>query len=195
MFRTPSKLLVSAAIVAMAVTGLSLQAQNKNQPPARGTGQYHAWLMNEVRHQLVLIPWLSVFDNLQYRVDGNNVTLSGQVTEPVIKDDAGRAVKGIEGVGQIANNIEVLPPSPMDNQIRRAEYRAIYSFPSLERYSIMALPSIHIVVKGGHVTLDGVVASEADKDAANIRANSVPNVFSVMNNLQVESSGVQKSGQ
>jgi hyperosmotically inducible protein len=172
---------------------MSAQADDKNAPP-RGSGQYQSWLQNEVRHQLVMIPWLSVFDNLKYQVNGDNVILSGQVTDPVIKDDAQKAVKGIEGVRQITNNIEVLPLSPMDNQIRRAEYRAIYSFPSLERYSMMALPSIHIVVKNGHVTLDGVVANEGDKEAANIRAKSVPNVFSVTDNLQVENSG-QKSGQ
>jgi hyperosmotically inducible protein len=169
------------------------QAQDKNAPP-RGSGQYQSWLQNEVRHQLVMIPWLSVFDNLKYQVTGNNVTLSGQVTDPVIKDDAQKAIKGIEGIGQITNNIEVLPLSPMDNQIRRAEYRSIYSFPSLERYSTMALPTIHIIVKGGHVTLEGVVANQADKDAANIRAKTVSNVFSVTDNLQVENSG-QRSGQ
>jgi len=156
--------------------------------------QYHGWLFNEVRHQLVLIPWLSLFDNLQYRVDGNNVTLSGQVTQPIIKDEAQNAVKGIEGIGQVTNNIEVLPLSPMDDQIRRAEYRSIYSFPSLQRYSIMALPTIHIVVKNGHVTLDGTVANQADKTAADLRAKTVPNVFSVTDNLQVENQG-QKTGQ
>ena len=110
-----------------------------------------------------MIPWLSVFDNLQYRVDGNNVTLSGQVTQPYIKDDAEKAVKGIEGMGHINNQIEVLPVSPMDDQIRRAEYRAIYSFPSLQRYATMALPKIHIVVKGGHVTLEGMVLNQGTK--------------------------------
>ena len=151
--------------------------------------------MTEVRHQLVMIPWLSLFDNLQYRVDGDNVTLLGQVTDPVIKDEAEKAVKGIEGVGQVTNDIEVLPLSPMDNQIRRAEYRAISSFPSLEKYATMALPQIHIVVKNGHVTLDGAVLNQADKDAANIRAKSVPNVFSVTDNLQIENSRTPKSGQ
>ena len=168
------------------------QAQN---PPARGSAQYQNWLTTEVRHQLVMIPWLSLFDNLQYRVDGNNVTLSGAVTDPVIKDEAEKAVKGIEGVGQVTDNIEVLPLSPMDNQIRRAEYRAIYSFPSLEKYSTMALPQIHIVVKNGHVTLEGVVLNQADKETAEIRAKSVPNVFSVTDNLQIQNSQTQKSGQ
>ena len=112
----------------------------------------------------------------------------------MIKDEAQKAVKGIEGVGEITNNIEVLPVSTMDNQIRRAEYRAIYSFPSFERYSIMALPLIHIIVSNGHVTLEGLVANQADKTAADIRAKTVPSVFSVTDNLQVQNQG-QKSGQ
>ncbi|HWF39588.1 MAG TPA: BON domain-containing protein [Candidatus Acidoferrales bacterium] len=190
-----SKSKVTAAVLGIAMflaTGIAAQAQ---KPPERGSGQYHNWLTTEVRHQLIMVPWLSLFDNLQYRVDGNNVTLSGQVTDPVIKDDAEKAVKSIEGVGQVTDNIEVLPLSPMDNQIRRAEYRSIYSFPSLEKYGTMALPQIHIVVKNGHVTLDGAVLNQADKTAADLRAKSVPNVFSVTDNLQIENSQTQRNGQ
>ena len=185
----------AAAFIAMALLMLNVPVVQAQNPPARGSGQYQSWLTNEVRHQLVMIPFLSLFDNLQYRVNGNNVTLSGQVTDPVIKDNAEKAVKGIEGVGQITNDIEVLPISPMDNQIRRAEYRAIYSFPSLEKYSTMALPQIHIVVKNGHVTLEGAVLNQGDKQAAEIRAKSVPNVFSVTDNLQIENSRTPKNGQ
>jgi osmotically-inducible protein OsmY len=145
-----------------------------------------AWITKEVRHQLVMLPWYSVFDNLEYKVVGNKVTLIGQVTKPVIKSDAERAVKSIEGVEAVDDEIEVLPVSPMDDQIRRAEYRAIYGFGSLELYSVRAVPPIHIIVKNGHVTLEGSVATEADKDAAGIRANGVPNVFSVTNNLRVD---------
>ena len=145
-----------------------------------------AWITKEVRHQLVMLPWYSVFDNLEYKVEGNRVTLIGQVTKPVIKSDAERAVKSVEGVEAVDNQIEVLPLSPMDDQIRRAEYRSIYGFGSLEMYSLRAVPPIHIIVKNGHVALEGSVASEADKDAANVRANGVPNVFSVTNNLRVE---------
>lgn len=176
------------------VPGKAIFGADQHQPPQRGSAQYQSWLQTEVRHQLVMIPWLSVFDNLQYRVNGDNVTLMGQVVNPVTKDDAQKAVKGIEGVGQINNQIEVLPVSPFDNQIRRAEYRAIYSFPSLEKYGQLAVASIHIVVKNRHVTHDGVVQNQGDKNAAEIRAKGVPNVFSVTDNLQVENSG-QKSGQ
>jgi hyperosmotically inducible periplasmic protein len=145
-----------------------------------------AWITKEVRHQLVMLPWYSVFDNLEYKVEGNKVTLIGQVIKPVLKGDAERAVKSVEGVEAVDNEIEVLPVSSMDDQIRRAEYRAIYGFGSLELYSVRAVPPIHIIVKNGHLTLEGSVATEADKDAAGIRANGVPNVFSVTNNLRVD---------
>ncbi len=136
-------------------------------------------------HELNLLPWLTVFDNLQYQVNGSEVTLLGQVVNPVIKDDAQTAVKGIEGVTKINNKIEVLPLSPLDAQIRRAEFHAIYGAPQLQRYGMGTMPSIHIIVENGHVTLLGYVDNEGDKNVAEIRAKSVPNVFSVMDNLQV----------
>ena len=147
-------------------------------------------LGDAVRHELVSLPYYNVFDNLAYRVDpGGVVTLTGQVTWPVVKSDAEHAVKKIPGVTQVVDNIQVLPVSPMDNQIRRAEYRAIFSFGSLYRYAMGAVPSIHIIVDNGHVTLVGVVDNEADKNMANIRANGVPGVFSVTNNLRVGEKG------
>jgi hyperosmotically inducible protein len=173
------------AVAALLIAVGALQIPRSAQAAQRGSGN-QGWLMNEVRHQLVLLPYYSVFDNLAYRVDGEKVTLTGQVTRPDIKDDAGKAVKGIEGVESVDNQIQVLPLSPMDDQIRRAEFQSIYSFPSLQRYGSMAVPSIHIIVANGHVTLEGVVDSDADKDAAGIRANSVPNVFAVTNNLRVQ---------
>jgi len=157
-------------------------------PPERGTQNYEKWLTREVGHQLIQVPWLSVFDNLQYSVNGSEVTLSGQVWQPVTKQDAETSVKGIEGVTKVINNIEVLPLSPMDDGIRRAEYRAIYGAPELQRYAMGVLPSIHIIVKNGHVTLVCTVDNEMDKNVAVIRANSVPNVFSVDDKLQVQSS-------
>jgi hyperosmotically inducible protein len=128
-----------------------------------------------------------VFDNLMFKVDGDRVTLLGQVVRPTLKSDAENAVKSIESVASVDNRIEVLPVSPMDDQIRRAVFRAIYGDAALSRYGFSALPSIHIIVKNGHVTLEGVVDSEGDKNLANIRASSVPNVFSVTNNLTVAS--------
>lgn len=142
-------------------------------------------LRKEVRHELVMLPYYSVFDNLAYKVEGDRVTLYGQVVRPTLKSDAENVVKSIEGVASVKNEIEVLPASPMDDQSRRALYRAIYSDTGLFRYGVASVPSIHIIVKNGHVTLEGVVDSESDKNLAGLRANGVPNVFSVQNNLMV----------
>lgn len=145
--------------------------------------------VKEIRHELVMLPYYGVFDNLSYKVDGYKVTLMGQVVRPTLKSDAERVVKGIEGVETVDNQIEVLPTSPNDDRIRMGVYRAIYGHPTLQRYGLQAVPSIHIIVKNGNVTLEGVVANEADKNVANIQANGVPGVFGVTNNLRVEGSG------
>jgi len=180
-------LLVVTVLSVIASVGTSAAGKRTQGPvpPDRSSQNYEQWLTREVGHQLVQVPWLSVFDNLQYSVKGSEVTLSGQVWQPVTKDDAETAVKGIEGVTKVNNNIEVLPLSPFDDEIRRAEYRAIYGAPELQRYAMGVLPSIHIIVKGGHVTLVGTVDNEMDKNVAEIRAKSVPNVFSVDDQLQV----------
>jgi len=143
-------------------------------------------ITKEVHHELVLLPYYGVFDNLAYQVspDGT-VTLIGQVVRPSTKSSAEAAVKNIEGVNRVVNQIDVLPPSPMDDEIRRQVFRAIYGYPTLNRYAIMAVPPIHIIVKGGHVTLTGVVDKQTDKQVADIQAKSVPNVFSVEDQLQV----------
>jgi hyperosmotically inducible protein len=144
-----------------------------------------ARISREVMHELLMDPYYSVFDDLAYRVDGNTVTLMGEVVDPVTKSDAEAGVKKIEGVDKVNDQIQVLPPSGMDNQIRHAEYRAIFGSDGLSRYAMGAVPPIHIVVKSGHVKLVGVVDNEADKNMAGIKANSVPNVFSVENDLRV----------
>jgi hyperosmotically inducible protein len=142
-------------------------------------------ISREVRHELVTLPYYNVFDDLAYKVDGGNVTLYGYVTQPTLKTDAERAVRRIEGVSNVVNNIEVLPLSPNDDRIRREVYRAVYSQPGLDMYSLRAVPTIHIIVKNGHVILKGAVANQGDKDRAGIAANGVPGVFSVTNDLQV----------
>ncbi len=169
------------AVLALAMAG-GLWAQGKHDPSEKN--QIH--LQKEVRHELVTLPFYNVFDNFEYKIDGNTVTLMGQVTRPNLKSDAEKAVKGIEGVEQVVNNIEVLPLSPMDDQIRRAVYRAIYGDAGMERYSIQAVPSIHIIVRNGHVFLEGAAATEMDKNLAYLRANGVAGVFSVTNNLHVD---------
>ncbi len=145
-------------------------------------------IAKEVRHQLVMLPYYGVFDDLAFRVSGSTVTLLGSVTRPTLKSDAENVTKRIEGVTKVDNQIKVLPLSSMDDRIRIAEYRAIYGDPTLStRYGYRALPSIHIIVENGHVTLEGVVANQGDKNLVGIRANGVPGVFSVTNNLIVES--------
>jgi osmotically-inducible protein OsmY len=161
--------------------GSAVLARQAGQAPARSTER----ITREVRHELLMLPYLGVFDNLAYKVDGYNVTLVGQVTRPTLKSDAENVVKRIEGVEHVDNQIEVLPPSPMDDRLRRQLYRAIYGFPALQKYALGVQQPIRIIVKAGKVTLEGVVDNEGDKNIANIRANGVPGVFSVTNNLQV----------
>lgn len=144
-------------------------------------------IVREVHHQLVLLPFYSVFDNLEYQVDSDGtVKLMGQVLDPTLKPDAENVVKHIEGVEKVVNSIHVLPPSPNDDRIRRETYRAIYGHPVLNQYELRAVPPIHIIVDNGHVTLDGVVARPMDKQVAEMQAKSVPGVFSVTDNLRVE---------
>jgi hyperosmotically inducible protein len=148
-----------------------------------------ARITKEVRHELLTLPYLDVFDNLAYKVDGYNVTLLGQVTRPTVKSDAENVVKKIEGVEHVDNQIEVLPPSPNDDRLRLQVYRAIYGYPALQKYALGVQKPIRIIVKNGNVTLEGVVDSEGDKNIANIRARSVPGTFSVTNNLLVVKQG------
>ena len=157
--------------------------------PAADNPMSQMRIERSVRHELVMLPQLSIFDNLAYKVEDGTVTLYGQVRNPVLKDEAASVVKKIEGVESVNNRIEILPVSFFDDGIRRREARAIYGYTSLSRYSMGALPSIRIIVKNGNVTLEGVVDNQADKNIAGIRANGVPGVFSVTNHLQVDSSG------
>lgn len=170
--------LISLVLLSLTIAPFSL-GQMQSSSPAE------ARIQKEVRHELLMLPWFSVFDNIAFQVNGGTVTLLGQVTRPVTKSDAENSIKHIEGVDQVVNKIEVLPPSPMDDQSRLALYRAIYGFPTLEKYAMGVQKPIRIIVNNGHVTLEGVVDSQSDKETANLRANSVPGIFSVTNNLQV----------
>jgi len=180
--RTTVTLLVLLGLVASFPMRVMGAAGSPGQIPA----QTEEHLQREVLHQLRLLPYFTVFDNLNFRVEGYTVELSGQVVNPVLKSDAEGVVKHIEGVQHVMNNIEVLPLSNLDERIRIAEFRAIYRYPGLDRYGFQAIPSIHIIVKNGNVTLVGVVANEMDRNLAGVRANGVPGVFSVTNSLAVE---------
>ena len=151
-------------------------------PDSRGNQH----LIKEVRHELTMLPNVNLFDNFEFRVDGNNVTLMGQVTKPVLKSDAENVVKRIEGIGQVTNQIEVLPLSPMDDRIRVATYETLVRQPSLQRYFMQSVPPIRIIVKNGNVSLEGVVANKGDSDLAKIQASSVSGVFGVTDNLKIE---------
>ena len=144
------------------------------------------FINREVRHEFVMLPYYGVFDNLSYRVDGSTVTLFGQVTRTTLKSDAEQVVRNLEGIDRVVNEIEVLPLGGFDDQTRLAVYRAIYGSPGLDRYGQQAVPSIHLIVKSGNVTLEGVVANEGDKNLAGIRAQGVANVFAVENRLRLD---------
>lgn len=154
--------------------------------PAQQTGPVgEDRIAREVRHELVMLPYYGVFDNLAYRVDGGTVTLSGAVTRPILKSDAENVVKHVAGVERVVNDVRVLPLSPADDKLRYAVFRAIYSEPGLSRYAVQAVPPIHMIVENGKVALEGVVASEADKNLAYMRASAVEGVVSVQNHLHV----------
>ena len=183
-------LFASALLLASGVGAKDKDKNDKHLDPYVSGPADESRLVQEVRHQLVRLPYYGVFDDLGFQVNSSTVTLVGEVTQPVLKDDAGRAVKRIEGVTNVANNIEVLPLSPNDDNIRRGVYRAIYGDENLStRYGFRALPSIHIIVKNGNVRLEGVVANEMDRNIAGIRANGVSGAFHVQNDLKIEGKG------
>jgi BON domain len=171
------------ASLLMCLPALSLGDTNPQSMPA--SAPVLTPLENQVRHALVRLPYYGVFDHIQFQVEGDRVILSGEVTWPMLKDDAQNALKPIAGVNHVTNNIKVLALSPFDNSIRLREYRAIFRSSSLYRYAMGANPTIHIVVDGGHVTLYGQVANKMDSQIAELAAKTVPNVFSVTNKLRV----------
>ena len=173
-------------LIALAVIPILTVAAEKDRKFVNLSDWAQNRVERQVRHELVTLPFYGVFDNLAFKVDGGTVTLLGQVSRPTLKTDAERVVKSIEGVERVIDRIEVLPLSPYDDRIRLATYRAIYGHPALNRYVLRAVPPIHIIVKNGNVTLEGVVANEGDRNIADIQARSVPGVFSVTNNLRVE---------
>jgi hyperosmotically inducible protein len=170
--------------LAISLAILTAVAVNQNAA-AQADARSQERIAREVRHELLMLPWFGVFDYIAFKVDGGTVTLLGQVVRPSLKSDAENALKRIEGVERVENKIEVLPPSSMDDGLRLALYRAIYGYAPLEKYALGVQKPIRIIVKSGQVTLEGVVDSEADKNLVTVRANSVPGIFSVTNNLQV----------
>ena len=203
------------AVIGLAIIASgNLHAKDKNacgnaHSSAVLTRNSEARIADQVRHELAILPYYGVFDNLEYRVNGCVVTLFGQASRPTLKSAAEGAVKRIEGVNKVRNKIEVLPLSPNDDRIRAAVYARIYRTPALQKYTSnrtgpifqsrlsrwtgitndppIGYHAIHIIVRNGRVTLEGAVGGHGDRNIANIQANTVPGVFSVTNNLRVNS--------
>lgn len=186
-FTIHTKVLLTAAALALFSMPLVAATQNSSNMGGYNTEATHDRLANKVRHELVMLPFYSVFDNLEFRIEGSDtVILSGQVVRPTLKSGAENVVRRIEGVGKVINQIEVLPLSPFDDRLRLATYRAVFSWPGLDRYTLQAIAPIHIIVKNGNITLTGIVASPMDRQIAGIAANGVPGAFRVVNELEVE---------
>jgi len=181
-----SRILMVATLL---LGGVAVAAAGSNTPVPRD----EATIAKAVRHEIVMYPYYGIWDNIAFEVADGNVTLSGAVTQPYKKTDIARAVQKVPGVTSVSNNLEVLPLSSMDSQLRRQVARAIYSDPTLLRYAIEALPPIHVIVDNGHVTLEGVVSTDFEKQVAGLRASSAGLSFGpVVNNLRVENPSPKK---
>ena len=174
------RLMLFVTLFALVTLGVAQDVQ-RDQPSAKSQER----IVKEVRHELLMLPYFGVFDYIAFKVEGYTVTLIGSVVKPVTKSDAENSIKRIEGVEKVDNQIEVLPPSSMDDRLRQRLFRAIYQYPALQKYELGVQKPIRIIVKSGRLTLEGVVDSDGDKNMAGIRANTVSGVFSVTNNLQV----------
>jgi osmotically-inducible protein OsmY len=173
------------------IVGLTLAASafSLSVPPVMAAARATETVDKQVRHELNMLPYVNAFDYLSYTVaNDGTVTLTGAVTSPVVRSDAANVVKRVEGVERVNNQIQALPPSPMDDSLRVRLFRAIYGYPTLQKYALGVTKPIRIIVDGGRVTLMGVVDNEADKSLAGIRANMVPGIFSVDNQLKVVTS-------
>lgn len=184
-------LIAIAAGLLIIVAPQALMARSANSPAndlstSANTETSNTKLAKQVRHQLLMLPYYGVFDNLAYSIEGDKVTLHGQVVNPSTRSDAARSVARIDGVSEVINNIQVLPLSGFDDSIRVNTYRALTRTAGLYRYFMGTNPSLHIVVENGHLTLTGVVSNKMDQRLAYITASSVPGVFSVTNDLQVD---------
>jgi hyperosmotically inducible protein len=181
-FRSVGNLVLTASLVLMNLSGAAVETNGQVQVRSGG-------IERAVRHELVMLPYYGVFDWLEFSVGSDNsVKLFGQVVRPSTKSDAERRVRKLAGVRRVVNQIEILPTSAQDDQLRRSVYQAIYGSNSpLFHYANGTDPSLHIIVNRGRVTLKGVVANQGDATQAYIRARTVPGSFAVNNELTVES--------
>jgi hyperosmotically inducible protein len=182
-FLRSAVLLCLLSVLGMAVQSNAPAPSQKNSYSPRAQER----ITRAVRHELLMLPnYGEAFDHIAFKLQGYDVILLGQVVQATLKSDAEHAVKHIEGVEQVVNNIEILPPSGGDDRLRLRLFRAIYGYGPLQHYGVGSNRPIHIIVNRGHVTLEGVVLSQGDKNLAGMRANGVPGAFSVTNNLMVE---------
>jgi hyperosmotically inducible protein len=174
--------IVSVLFLGLGELGMASIPKNQVQlpPNAQNPG-----LVEKVRHSLLMLPYYSVFDELAFTIDGSNVVLTGEVTRPILKSEAEKAVRDVSGVSNVTDKIEVLPLSKMDDSIRIATYRAIFSMPGFEKYADQTVSPIRIIVKNGNISLDGVVATNFDRTMAETAARRVPFAFSVTDNLAI----------
>lgn len=182
-----SRLLVALVSGLLLLTGIVV-AQNARPNPTQNR------IEREVGHELLMLPNYGAFDNIAYKLEGGTLTLLGDVEQPSLRTEAENAVKHVEGVNRVVDQIDVLPPSSQDDALRMALFRAIYQYPSLQKYEIGALKPIRIIVKNARVTLEGVVDSEPDRELVGARAQSVPGVFQVTNHLRVQEPSLPEPG-
>lgn len=180
MFKSKIIALVALFVIAAGASAYAAPLETGGQALSREQ------IYKKVRKELVTLPYYGVWDNLAYKVDGSTVTLYGQVVRPTTRTDAERRVRKIKGVERVVNNIEVLPLSSFDDEVRVRTYRTLVRTGGLYRYMMGVNPSIHIIVNRGQLALEGVVSNKGDKQLAYIAARGVPGAFSVVNNLRVE---------
>ena len=180
---------MSALGLILAVPFVHAQRPPAAKPAAGAPKLEEPQLSHEIRHQLFVLPYYSVFDSIAFTLDGDKDTLTGYVLRPTLRANAEAAVKSLEGVSSVKNLIEVLPKTPVDDDSRRAVYRAIFEDSTLQRYAASEVPVVHIILRNGEVTLEGAVATDAEKNLASTRASGVPGVSSVRNNLSVHPKG------
>jgi hyperosmotically inducible periplasmic protein len=173
----------------LATSSVHAQHSRAAKPAAASPKPDEPQLPREIRHQLSVLPYYSVFDYIAFTLDGDKVTLTGFVLRPTLRTDAEAAVKSLEGVSSVKNLIEILPKSSADDDSRRAVYRSIFEDSTLQRYAAQEVPVIHIILRNGEVTLEGAVATEAEKNLAATRASGVSGVSAVKNNISIRPKG------
>jgi hyperosmotically inducible protein len=182
-----------AGLLAIGLVFIATSLRAQHPPPVKLAGgeprTEESQLSSEIRHQLRVLPFYSVFDYISFTLDGGKVTLTGFVLRPTLKANAEAAVKSLEGVSSVKNLVEVLPKSAADDDSRRAVYRAIFEDSTLQRYAATEVPVIHILLRNGEVTLEGAVATDAEKNLASTRASSVSGISSVKNDLVIRPKG------